>query len=321
LFRGGVFLNAGDAIERFAAVDTIVFDKTGTLTLPEGRIAAVGDVHADTVQRAARLALSSRHPLAVALAREAGDRRPFPETTEFKGEGVYAVIDGIEARLGSLAFCALDAAAGHSSIAAPSLIAFRRGSETAIFEVLQALRPDAEATVARLRQAGYDLHIVSGDIEPAVRSIARRLAVTSWQAGVRPVDKVAYLERLKAGGRRVLMVGDGINDVAALAAAHASLAPISAADISQAQSDAVFVGESLAPVATALAMARRARGAMVQNLVLSVAYNAIAVPVAMAGFVTPLIAAAAMSGSSILVTLNALRLRRRRRTTAVQVQS
>ncbi len=179
-----------------------------------------------------------------------------------------------------------------------------------MFEMRQALRPDAEATLQRLMKMGFAVHIVSGDRTEAVEPIAKRLGLASWFAGVRPAGKVAFLEELKANGHRVLMIGDGINDVAALAAAHASLAPISAADISQAQSDAVFLGDSLAPVALTLRTARRAKAAMRQNLALAVVYNAVAVPVAMAGFVTPLIAAAAMSGSSILVTLNALRLRR-----------
>jgi Cu2+-exporting ATPase len=310
LFRAGVFLNAGDAIERLAEVDTIVFDKTGTLTLPEGRVANAAEICPETLEHAARLALASRHPLAVALAREARDRRPFPETAESKGEGVRAVVDGVEARLGSLEFCGLGATIRAHPAAAQSLIAFRHGDATAIFEVRQTLRPDAGTTVRRLARMGLDLHIVSGDRGAAVEAIADRLGIGSWHAGVRPADKVAFLDGLRANGRRVLMVGDGINDVAALAAAHASLAPISAADISQAQSDAVFLGDSLVPVATAVSMARRAKSAMIQNLALAVVYNAIAVPVAMAGFVTPLIAAAAMSGSSILVTLNALRLRR-----------
>jgi len=308
LFRAGIFLNAGDAIERLAEVDTVVFDKTGTLTLPESRLVNAAEIDRATVERAARLALASRHPLALTLAREAQDRRPYPGTSESKGEGVSAVIDGIEARLGSLDYCGMAPVEG--SRGAGSLIAFRCGDETAIFEVQQVLRPDAEATLRRLADLGLAIHIVSGDRIEAVEPIARRLDVSSWRAAVRPAGKVAFLQELKAQGRKVLMVGDGINDVAALASAQASLAPISAADISQAQSDAVFLGESLAPVALTLRIARRARAAMLQNLALAVIYNAIAVPVAMAGFVTPLIAAAAMSGSSILVTLNALRLRR-----------
>lgn len=309
LFRAGVFLNTGDALERMADVDTVVFDKTGTLTLPEGRVANAAEVDPDTLERAARLALASRHPLAVALGREARERRPYQDAIEHKGEGICAVIDGVEARLGSLEFCGLASVVRAHPANSQSLIAFRQGRQTAIFHVLQALRSDAEAAMRRLRRMRVQIHIVSGDRSEAVEPIARRLGVVSWSAGVSPAGKVALLNDLKASGRRVLMVGDGVNDVAALASAHASLAPISAADISQAQSDAVFLGESLVPVVLTLSTARRAKRAMLQNLALAIVYNAIAVPVAMAGFVTPLIAAAAMSGSSMLVTLNALRLR------------
>jgi Cu2+-exporting ATPase len=127
---------------------------------------------------------------------------------------------------------------------------------------------------------------------------------------MKPAEKIDYIESLKATGRRVLMVGDGLNDAPALAAAHVSLSPIAAADLTQAQADAVFLGERLAPVAESLKVARRARALMTQNLWLAALYNGIAVPVAIAGFVTPLIAALAMSGSSMMVTLNSLRARR-----------
>jgi len=153
------------------------------------------------------------------------------------------------------------------------------------------------------------LRILSGDQPGAVAPIAAALGITQWRAGLKPADKIALIEDLKHRGRRVLMVGDGLNDAPSLAAAHVSLSPISAADVTQAQADAVFLGDRLGPVADAIGIARRARALMTQNLWLAAVYNGIAVPVAIAGLVTPLIAALAMSGSSMMVTLNALRAR------------
>jgi Cu2+-exporting ATPase len=303
LFRASVILNAGDAIERLAEADTVVFDKTGTLTLPEPRVANAAAFDRELLQKAARLALSSRHPLAVALSREAVIRTPFENAVEEPGQGVRACIDGLEARLGSAQFCDVIAANAPDA----STICFRHGERFEVFTITQKLRVDAIDVVGSLRQRGFDLHILSGDHAGAVAPVASALGIEHWRGGLKPAEKIACLEKLKADGRRVLMVGDGLNDAPSLAAAHVSLSPISAADVTQAQADAVFLGERLGPVLDAVDTARRARILMTQNLWLAAIYNAIAVPVAIAGVVTPLIAAAAMSGSSLLVTLNALR--------------
>ena len=307
LFRSGVMLNSGDAIERLSEIDTVVFDKTGTLTLPEPRVDNAAALDPELLQRAARLALSSRHPLAAAVAREARERAPFDGATEEPGHGVRAMIEGAEARLGSLAFCGL--ASADPVEPGASTIAFSHAGRSAVLLVRQKLRPDAVETVAALRSLGLALMILSGDRSDAVAPVAAALGIADWRGGLTPAEKIAAIDALKAQGRRVLMVGDGLNDAPALAAAHVSLSPISAADLTQAQADAVFLGERLGPVREAVAVARRARRLMRQNLWLAVLYNAVAVPVAIAGFATPLIAAAAMSGSSVLVTLNALRAR------------
>ncbi len=310
LFRSGIFLNSGDTIERLAEADAVVFDKTGTLTMPEPRVVNAGDINPELMNLAARLALASRHPLSNAIARQQEGLVPAENVTEERGRGVRAVIEGIEARLGSPDFCAVDVAddfvACHPGA---SIIAFRYGKSSAIFAVHQALRPQAAATLRALRELGLDIHILSGDRAAAVEPVANALCVRQWNAGLKPADKVRYIEGLKARGLKLLMVGDGLNDAPSLAAANVSMSPISAANLSQAQADAVFIGDSLSPVLLAIRAARRARKLMRQNLWLAIVYNAIAVPVAMAGLVTPLIAAAAMSGSSILVTLNALRAR------------
>jgi Cu2+-exporting ATPase len=167
---------------------------------------------------------------------------------------------------------------------------------------------DAAETVAALKHQGFGVALLSGDRAPVVEDIARRCGIDTWRAGLKPADKIAWLEARAGEGHTALMVGDGLNDAPALAAAHASISPASAADISQRAADFVFQGAKLAPVLDAIATSKRARAMALQNFAVAAGYNAVCVPLAMAGFVTPLIAAIVMSTSSILVTLNAARL-------------
>jgi Cu2+-exporting ATPase len=178
------------------------------------------------------------------------------------------------------------------------------------FSFEDELRTDAVATIAALKVRGYRIMLLSGDRAGAVARAARALGVEAWKAGAGPAEKCAVLAALAAEGRRILMVGDGLNDAPALAAAHVSLSPAAAADISRTAADAVFQGRALAPVAELLHVARAAERRVKANFVLAIGYNALFVPVAMAGLVTPLLAAIAMSSSSLLVTLVALTLRR-----------
>ncbi|ALK10638.1 heavy metal translocating P-type ATPase [Blastochloris viridis] len=311
LFRHQVLLNAGDAIERFAEVDTVVFDKTGTLTTPEPAVANLADIPGDVLQLAGRLALGSRHPMAAALARATAARQPVEGAREEPGQGVGATLDGVEVRLGRPAFCGAEADAAVVAACDPdaSLIAFSRGTERWVFALRQTLRRDAAAVVGEISARGYRVEILSGDRAAAVARAAAELGVKDWRAGLTPAAKIARISELKAAGRNVLMVGDGLNDAPALAAADVSLSPVTAVHLAQAAADAVFLGERLAPVAATLAICGNARQLMRQNLALAIVYNAVAVPVAIAGLVTPLIAALAMSGSSLLVTVNALRAR------------
>jgi P-type Cu2+ transporter len=308
LFRSGVILNGGDAIERLAAIDTVVFDKTGTLTLPDPQ-ADTACIDPETLEHAARLALSSHHPLAAALAKAAHERVAYEGAVEEPGRGVRTIIDGSEARLGSAAFCG--ASADATPVAAKNLgasfITFAHNGKVSSIPVRQALRPDAKAVVAKLRRRGLHLLILSGDRPEAVAPVAQELGIGEWRGGITPAEKIAAIERLKEQGRRVLMVGDGLNDAPALAAAHVSMSPITAAHLAQAHADALFLGDRLRPVERAVTISRKAGRLMKQNLALAAVYNAFAVPLAIAGLVTPLIAAVAMSGSSLLVTLNALR--------------
>ena len=248
LFRAGIILNAGDAIERLAEVDTVVFDKTGTLTLPEPRVAnAVGVYDPDLLEMAARLALSSRHPLAAAVAREARDRTPYRRTRS-RSRDKACVRRSMESKRASAVPPSAATQPPSSSRPGTSLIAFRHGDRSAVFAVRQTLRPDAAEVARSLRRARPRPPILSGDRPTAVAPVAAALGIAQWQGGLDPAEKIAAIEALKAAGRRVLMVGDGLNDAPALAAAHVSMSPISAADITQAQADAVFLGERLAPV-------------------------------------------------------------------------
>ena len=312
MFKAGILLNSGDAIERVADVDHVIFDKTGTLTLPDLEVVNAGEVPEFALALAGQLALSSRHPVAAAVARASNAKTPIVGAVEEPGQGVRATIGGVEARLGRPSFCAAEGIAAECGRLDPeaSFVAFRLGEERYVFLVRQALRSDANTIIAGLKQRHIMVEILSGDREGPVRAAAHALGIETWRAGVTPADKIARIEELKHGGYKVMMVGDGLNDAPSLAAAHVSMSPISSAHLSQATADLVFLGKPLAPIIAAVDFARRARHLMRQNLWLAVGYNMLAVPIAISGVVTPLIAAAAMSGSSILVMLNALRARR-----------
>lgn len=311
MFKAGVLINSGDALERLAEADRIIFDKTGTLTVPGLEVTNAADIPSDVFHLAGRLALSSHHPVAAAVAESAHAKSPIVGAVEEPGQGVRAEVDGVEIRLGRPSFCGAERQAKDSANLDPeaSVVAFSRGAEKYVFMVRQGLRPDAKAVISALQQRRIGIEILSGDRESAVRAAAQALGVNEWRAGVTPADKIARIEQLKKQGVRVLMIGDGMNDAPSLAAAHVSMSPISAAHLSQATADLVFLGKPLAPVVAAVDYSRKALHLMRQNLWLAICYNFLAVPIAISGVVTPLIAAAAMSGSSILVMLNALRAR------------
>ena len=311
LLRGGILVKQADALERLAAADMVVFDKTGTLTLGRPALVNEPDLAPADLAFAAGLAAASRHPLCRALVAAANGATAFAGVREMPGRGLAARIDGAEVRLGSREWCGIDGADDNAqdSEPGPELWLSRPGAAPVRFAFADTLRQDAVETVAALRALGLEVALLSGDREPAVRAVAGTLGIERWRAGCRPADKTAALEALAADGRKVLMAGDGLNDAPALAAAFVSISPADAAEVSRTAADLVFQGERLGPVLEAVRTARSTRRLVLQNFALAIAYNLLAVPLAAAGLVTPLIAAAAMSGSSILVTLNALRLR------------
>jgi Cu2+-exporting ATPase len=304
LMKGGILLKSGDALERLREVDTIVFDKTGTLTRGDLRLAPGADPA--LLAHASALAAGSRHPLARAIRRAAPDAPAAVGVAEIPGRGLERQTPEGVWRLGSHAFVGV----ADDGSAALALWLSGPGVAPARFSFADDLRPDASEAIARLRDAGCAVEICSGDRPAAVAAIATCLGIARWQGGVQPADKLHHLQDLAAQGRRVLMVGDGLNDAPALAAAHVSMAPATGTDVSQAAADIVFQGASLAAVPEALWLSRAADRLMRQNLALALCYNLAAVPLAVLGHVTPLVAALAMSTSSILVIGNALRLGR-----------
>ncbi|MGF7008194.1 cation-translocating P-type ATPase [Aminobacter sp. BE322] len=304
LFEAGIMVKDGSAMERLAEIDTVVFDKTGTLTLGMPKLVKAGELSSRTLSLAAAIALHSRHPISRALAdaAESGSEWTFDRVDELPGFGLEARSGADTYRLGRAEWALHDAGAARGTVLA------RNGALEAEFRFEDQLRSGAASAVAALRQRGLAVEILSGDRAEAVATVATALGIAQASAGVLPSGKVARLEQLKAEGRKVLMVGDGLNDAPALAAAHVSIAPASAADIGRSAADFVFLRESLAAVPLALATSREAKRLIRQNLILAVVYNAIAVPIALVGYVTPLVAALAMSGSSVIVIANGLRL-------------
>lgn len=301
LFRKGVLVKSGAALERLSEVDHVVFDKTGVLT--EGRPRLI-DAPAHALALAAPLARASAHPLAKALAAEAGPGPRATEVIEVAGQGVEGLIDGRRARLGRASFVGLQGVRGGETE-----LWFAYVGDTCVrFRFSDQLRPDADQTIAELRALGLGVEILSGDLEGPVARAAQTLDIDHWRSGQTPQDKAAAIDALTAQGRKVLMVGDGLNDTAALAKAHAAMAPGGALDASQNAADLVFSGETLGAVADSIRVARAARSRALENFGFSALYNLGAIPLAMLGFVNPLIAALAMSGSSLVVTLNALRM-------------
>jgi Cu2+-exporting ATPase len=308
LFENGILLKNGSGLERLVEVDTVVFDKTGTLTSAVPRLLDPVAIDPDALQIAAAIGGRSHHPYSRALAAlrpDASVSRSLTNLTEHPGCGMEATIGADTYRLGNPAW----AIGKDTDASAPtSVVLARNGRRVASFDFEDELRLSTAHALDLLRASNLSIEILSGDRRDAVQPIADALGVP-FRAQVDPAGKIAHIEQLQARGRNVLMVGDGINDAPALAAAYVSIAPGSAADIGRAAADFVFLRDSLLAVPQALSIARSADRLVRQNLWIAVLYNAVSVPLAIFGLVTPLIAAVAMSLSSLTVVANSLRLR------------
>ncbi len=307
LFKRGMLIKHATALERLAQVDTVVFDKTGTLTTGTPTLEASEALEPGTLGIAAALAAGSSHPLSQAVLAAARHLGTAPadvtDIREVPGYGTEGRWQGQRVRLGRASWTGAEplaqtAAYLQTGHAAPLALTF-----------IDTLREGAAEAVQALRDTGKHVVLLSGDTAPAVAAMAARLGIPEWQAEALPEEKAARIAVLGEAGRRVLMVGDGLNDTAALSAAHVSISPASALDAARAASDIVLLGADLSPIAEACAIARSATRRITENFRIATFYNVIAVPLAVGGLATPLIAALAMSSSSIIVSLNALRLK------------
>lgn len=301
LFRRGLLVKNGTALERLAEVDTVVFDKTGTLTEGVARI-DTGKLSPEELAVLSALCASSSHPVSRAIMQAMPQdvvAADVQDVREAAGLGVEGIWQGRIVRIGRAEWVGAKRSPGlcigHNS---PVELSF---SET--------LRAGAEDAVAALKSAGYQVAVFTGDTPEAAKKLAATLNIPDVRADMRPEEKLEAIRDMTGAGRRVLMVGDGLNDTAALAAAHASMSPASALDASRAASDIVLLGRSLSEIPDAVATAKSARARVIENFGIAAGYNAIAIPIAVIGLATPLAAAVAMSASSITVLLNALRLR------------
>lgn len=309
LLRDGIILKSGDALERLASVDIMVFDKTGTLTLGEPKLIFPEKFGDTTMQVAASLAAHSKHPLSKALVAE--NRLPLlnmVNVKESQGMGLQGEYEGRLIKLGRFEFVSENKQ--KESNDNYSEIWLKIGEEKTVrFTFKDKLKPDAKETISRLKDMDKKIFLLSGDKENVVKEVADELGIKNFKAEVNPVEKFEFIKNLKLEGK-VLMCGDGLNDAPSLASADVSLSPASAVDITQNSADIVFQGKNLKPVLTSYLIAKKANILVKENFVLSFIYNAIAIPFAFAGFITPLNAAIAMSASSLIVIANSFRVNR-----------
>lgn len=302
LFERGILMKDGAALERAAETDSVAFDKTGTLTVGRPRLVNLGDISPDAQLLAASLARASNHPLSRALVDALPPAPVFAGiVSEYRGKGIEAEQGDDLYRLGSAGFVGRP---GDDMSSLSEVWLTRNGKALACFRFEDEIRVDARAAVSELGRLGLPVRLLSGDAAEPVARVAAAVGIDTARARLLPEDKLA----LVAQGH-TMMVGDGINDAPALRAAHVSMAPATAVDIGRSAADFVFTGDRLLAVPFVIETARRAARIVNENLVIAIGYNAIALPLAVSGHVTPLIAAIAMSSSSIIVVSNAMRLR------------
>jgi Cu2+-exporting ATPase len=310
LFENGIMVKDGSAMERMAEIDSVMFDKTGTLTLGQPQLMERGALDQNALELAAELALYSRHPLSRALTAFTNPAKNirFDLIEEVSGAGIEARMGQDIYRLGRRDWAVADNAQDSAGTGTETVLS-RNGTLLEVFRFEDSPRDDAARSVQALKDEKLSVEILSGDKELAVKTLARQLGIEKYRAEILPAHKSELVTERTNEGHKVLMVGDGLNDAPALMSAYVSMAPATAADIGRNAADFVFLHDSLTAVPLAVAISREAGKLIRQNFALSLVYNIIAVPIALFGYVTPLIAALSMSLSSILVVSNALRLK------------
>jgi len=303
----------GSAFERMEKVDAIVFDKTGTLTKGEPKIIKTYNEVASDMALIKALASRSNHPLSKAISKscQSAKQVSLRNIIEVAGKGIEAEHRGLKLRLGKpewVAEIAIEQTFSATNQSASYSAFGIEGKASTLFEFEDEIRQGANEAVTYLHNTGSSVTLVSGDRKPNVDTVANVLSIETSKSDCSPVDKINYIEALKHAGAKTLMVGDGLNDAPALAAGYVSMAPSSACDVGKMSADFVFTNGSLTSLKTAMEVSKLVGSIVKQNFSIALTYNAIAIPLAMAGYITPLIAALAMSASSILVVLNSMRI-------------
>ena len=310
LMQEGILMRDGSALERLAEIDSIVFDKTGTLTNGEPVITDIKGFNEKHSFLYKAIASCSSHPFskAVLVMFDDADEVILNDIIEIPGFGVEAKYKEKVVRFGKPEWVLEITKGNHTQIANSCVVFGMENKEPVTFELEDCLRDDAITTIQAFREKDFGLKILSGDADMPVSKVADTTGVNDFASNLTPADKIKVLESLKQKGTKTFMIGDGLNDAPALASAHVSMAPASACDIGRLASDFIFIKSSLSAVLSAHQTAVSVGQIIQQNFAIALAYNCIAVPTAMMGYITPLIAALAMSGSSIAVIANSMRI-------------
>jgi len=306
--KKGILVKSGEALEKLREIDVFVFDKTGSLTIGAPKLIKIIPLQGEGeyLKLAASLAKNSRHPIAQAISASYDGDLLELQVQENQGLGLSANFENKILRLGRKDFCEIKSDFESDKNLLSCFMKF--GEDEMVFLFSDEIKSDAKQVIERLQFDGKKIILLSGDSENAVKNVAQELGISEFYFAQTPVSKVQFLEKLKAENKKFVMIGDGLNDAPALALAHVSISFSRASDIAQNIADIVIQGQKLMPIIDVIYYSKKAISLMKQNLLIALVYNLVAVPYAIAGHVVPLIAAIAMSSSSLLVLFNSLRM-------------